>query len=207
MTNDTYEFEKRDTKLETYEWDNVWWEHTEKDDAPRVLYIGDSISYGTRKVINRMADGRLMVDHFGTSKAVDNSCFWDAIRLFAKQMRRCDAVLFNNGLHGFHLDDTTDYAEYYEKTVCFLREEFPSVPLILVLTTSLADAKMNARVQARNAAVLAVAERYGLRVLDFYAVSQAHPDLRLEDGVHFKTEGYEIFAQTMIDYLLPLMKA
>ena len=50
MSSYTYEFENRKTPLETYEWDNVWFEHTENDTDDRVVYIGDSISCATRKV-------------------------------------------------------------------------------------------------------------------------------------------------------------
>ena len=37
-----------------------------------------------------------------------------SVKLFAQQESRRDAVVFNNGLHGWHLDDSTEYAEHYE---------------------------------------------------------------------------------------------
>ena len=49
MGNFTYEREDRKTVLEKYEWDNVWVENTDNNESNRVLYIGDSISCGTRR--------------------------------------------------------------------------------------------------------------------------------------------------------------
>ena len=48
----TYESKTPSLALETFEWDNVWYEHTEDVVAKRFLYIGDSISVGTRGWIN-----------------------------------------------------------------------------------------------------------------------------------------------------------
>ena len=44
MEGFTYQWDERGARLETYEWDNVWWEHTEDRQAPRALIVGDSIS-------------------------------------------------------------------------------------------------------------------------------------------------------------------
>ena len=35
MEGFTYQWDERGARLETYEWDNVWWEHTEDRRAPR----------------------------------------------------------------------------------------------------------------------------------------------------------------------------
>ena len=204
MNSDTYEFERKNTVLETYEWDDLWWDHPEQTDVPRVAYIGDSISRATRKVIRPLADGQLFLDNFATSKALDNPCFLQALSLFATQQKRCDAVLFNNGLHGWHLEDATEYAEQYEKMVCVLREIFPDTPLILVLTTCLAKPEQDARVCKRNEAVRAIAEKYHLDLLDFYAVSKANAHWLLNDGVHFEKEGYLALAEHMLQFLLRL---
>ena len=56
MSNFTYETENTTKKLEKYEWDNVWFEHTENETADRVMYIGDSISCATRRVATAAAE-------------------------------------------------------------------------------------------------------------------------------------------------------
>ena len=41
---------------ECFEWDNTWIEYTDNTMSPRFLYIGDSISVGTRPAANALAD-------------------------------------------------------------------------------------------------------------------------------------------------------
>ena len=120
MSDFTYEADKRTPGLETYEWDNTWWEHAPDTSLPRVLFIGDSISCGHRRMVTPLLDGKAWVDGFGTSKAVDNPWFIRSLELFVSQMPHCEMILFNNGLHGFHLS-TEEYAKHYGRMVDELR--------------------------------------------------------------------------------------
>lgn len=194
MSQFTYEFGENKTPLETYEWDNVWIEQTGNLDANRVLYIGDSISCGTRQIATRVSENAYLFDGFGTSKALDNPFLFDAIHLFAAQLTKIETVIFNNGLHGWHLDDTTEYGEYYEKAIKFLLKEFDGKKIFLLLTTSVADAEREARVNARNEAVKKLAEKYNLPIIDLYSTAVEYASLRLDDGVHYSGEGYTKFA-------------
>ena len=198
MKNFTYEFENNLEKLETYEWDNVWWEHAATRNVPRVLYIGDSISCGTRRLATQTAEEKIYFDGFGTSKAVDNPFFPPSIRMFARQQGERSVVLFNNGLHGWHLDDSTEYAEEYEKTVKFLLDEFKGTPIVLLLTTSVADPERDRRVVTRNLAVSAIAEKYGLQTIDLYSIVKSNPALLVGDGVHLKPDGYQLLADALV---------
>ena len=200
MSQFTYENEAPKACLETYEWDNVWWEQTNKFDTPRVLYIGDSISCGTRRKATELSQGQFLFDGFGTSKAVDNPYLTSSIRIFAEQQRNRCAVLFNNGLHGWHLQDETEYKQYYEKMIRFLLDEFKDTPLLLVLTTHVANADRDARVVVRNRVVSELALKYGLSTVDLYAITNSQNDL-FTDGVHLKPEGYELLAKELIKSL------
>ena len=144
-----------------------------------------------------MTDCQILFDGFGTSKALDNPYFEDMLRLFAAQEGRRDAVLFNNGLHGFHLADETEYGDYYDKMVGFLVKEFQNTPIFILLTTHVADEAQNNRVLLRNQAARKVATAYNLPVIDLYAVSAAMPD-QLTDGVHFTETGYRALAKAII---------
>lgn len=185
---------------ETYEWDNTWIEHAHDSNRKRVLYIGDSISCGTRHIATNLTDCRILFDGFGTSKALDNPYFEGMLRLFAAQESRRDAVLFNNGLHGFHLDDKTEYRNDYDKMVQFLLSEFRNTPIFILLTTHVADEAQNKRVILRNLAATEVAKKYHLPTIDLYSVSAAMPD-QLTDGVHFTQSGYQALAQTILNAL------
>ena len=198
MNDMTYEFSTQKSTRETYEWDNVWWEQTSINDAPRVIYIGDSISCGTRRIATATANGEILFDGFGTSKALDNPFMFDSIRIFAAQQGYRNVVLFNNGLHGWHLDDEIDYAREYEKMVCFLMKEFEGTPILLVLTTHVANEERDARVQVRNRVVCELAEKYGLYAVDLYTVTKEHRELLGNDGVHFSKEGYQLLADVLV---------
>ena len=192
---------KNRQKLETFEWDNVWIEHAEKDDIKRVLYIGDSISCGTRGVATGMSKGKAYFDGFGTSKAVDNPFFCDSVRIFAEQEGYRSAVIFNNGLHGWHLDDEKEYPAEYRKIVEFLLDTFKGTPVFLVLTTHVADPDQEIRVKKRNEAVKNIAKEFSLSVIDFYSPSANNPSLLSADGVHFTQEGYGLLAKTALEAL------
>jgi hypothetical protein len=198
MSDFTYAFESRSEVLEKYEWDNVWWESTDVANVPRVLYIGDSISCATRKIATKVSGASLLFDGLGTSKAVDNPYFAPTIRSFASQQGGRAAVLFNNGLHGWHLDDRTEYRENYEKLLKFILSEFESTPVFIVLTTAVADPERDARVKERNKVVCELAEIYGLPVIDLYSVTDSHRDLISADGVHLSPEGYELLAKKLV---------
>ena len=194
----TYEFEDKGNQLETYEWDNVWWEHADKTGTPRILYIGDSISCATRRIATSASNGEIYFDGLGTSKAVDNPYLCDTIRLFAGQQGERSAILFNNGLHGWHLDDNTGYRNNYEKIIKFLINEFPQTPILLLLTTAVKDIARNARVIVRNQVVCELAELYNLPVIDAYSVIDDNRDLISADGVHLSPDGYKLLGNELI---------
>ena len=201
MQEFTYEKENIQTPLETYEWDNVWWEQAPDTEKKRILYIGDSISCGLRQILTELADNQFLVDGFGTSKGIDNPFFSDSVRLFAKQQKAREMILFNNGLHGFHLEDSTEYRMYYEKMVQFLMSEFANTPIILVLSTCVADEARNKRVIERNQSVMEIAKQYNLPVIDLYKASEKYLKFRREDGVHFNAEGYQKLAQIVLEQI------
>ncbi len=211
MSNFTYEEKDISTPLETFEWDNTWIDHTADTTSPRFLYIGDSISCGTRRVATIATGEKLLFDGFGTSKALDNPFLKDSVKLFAAQQPRRDAIIINNGLHGWHLDDKTEYKKHYKDFIEFLLEEFKGTPLFIVLTTNVVSKtyipngsdkeSREIRVKNRNAAALDLAKQYGLKVIDLYTLSAENPQLLCGDGVHFTTEGYEAVANKIITTL------
>ncbi|MBR7133283.1 MAG: SGNH/GDSL hydrolase family protein [Clostridia bacterium] len=184
--------------LETYEWDNTWIEKTAEKNAKRVLYIGDSISCGTRTEANKISAGEVVIDGFGTSKALDNTCFFPSVSLFAKQEPYRNAVIFNNGLHGWHIDEKK-YSQLYEEFLDKLINEFPSTPIAAVLTTFVTNPDYhNDRVLVRNELASEIARKKNIPVIDLYSVSHKNKDLLLGDGVHFSCEGYGELAKAVL---------
>lgn len=182
---------------EWIEWDNAWMEQTGNRDARRILYVGDSITVGTRGAVNGLGGGKVVFDNYGTSKALDNPYFFDSLRLFAAQQPSRAAVFFNNGLHGWHLSEE-EYERLYAAMLDQLMEAFPDVPVVPMLTTCSTSASYpNDRVEARNAIVTRLAEARGLSVIDLYTVACANRQ-HIADGVHFNGEGYKALAEELM---------
>lgn len=185
--------------LETYEWDNTWIEKANDIDSKRVLYIGDSISCGTRTFANKISNGEILFDGFGTSKALDNPYYFKSLSVFAEFEGKRNAVIFNNGLHGWHLSEE-NYERLYEEFLDKLLKEFCDVPVIPILTTFVTNADYhNDRVIARNEIVRKIAAAKGLEVIDLYSVSEKNKDMICGDGVHFLDCGYEELAKAVLN--------
>ena len=204
MSDFTYEKDSQIAELETYEWDNVWWEQAPKQDATRVLYIGDSISCALRRKATAVSNDELLFDGFGTSKAVDNPYFLPSVKSFATQQRERRVVIFNNGLHGWHLTEEA-YGEHYKKLVTALKAEFSDCVIALVLTTAITDKERNERVKVRNEKVKEIAKELSLPIIDLNEVSAKNISLISGDGVHFTDKGYDVMATFLVDKVRKLI--
>ena len=198
MEKYTYETTTLQQRLETYEWDSTWIELANREHDHRILYIGDSISCGIRVPATNLTGKKILFDGFGTSKSLDNPYFFDSLKLFAAQQQTRRAVIFNNGLHGWHMDDETEYRYYYEEMIKFLLKEFADTPLYIVLTTHITDSEREARVIRRNRVATELAEKYNLKVIDLYRVSLESAELLDSGGVHWVPEGYEVLAKEIL---------
>ncbi|MBQ8814769.1 MAG: hypothetical protein IJZ85_09775 [Lachnospiraceae bacterium] len=205
MNDFTYEYRDKDKKdmykglYETYGWDNTWIERLSNKESKRVLYIGDSISARARRPATALTGEKILFDGFATSKNLDNPYFKKALLVFEEQLIRTDAVMFNNGLHGWHLSDDEEYYFYYEEMVQFLSEHFKGLPLFIVLTTCVTDKEREKRIMERNRSAVRVAEKYGLPVIDLFTVSKEYFHLISQDGVHFTPEGDEVLARSIVE--------
>ena len=198
MSDFTYENKESKSVYETYEWDNTWIEHANDTMSKRVLYIGDSISCGVRRIATEVTKEEIMFDGFGTSKGIDNPYLVDSIKLFASQEPKQDVVLFNNGLHGWHLEDDTEYREHFETVIKALIDNFKENPVMVVLTTYIANKDRNNRVIERNKAAVEVAKKYGVPVIDLYAEAKKYQKFLKSDGVHFLKQGYVKLAKKIV---------
>lgn len=198
MSDFTYETENRESKYETYEWDNIWIEHVSETGRKRAAYIGDSISVETRRIATVRTEEKILFDGFGTSKALDNPYFKDSIRLFFSQVPNIDTVLFNNGLHGWHLKDETEYRALYDEMVSFILGEIKDAKFFILLTTAVAKGEDNERVKLRNISAREIAEKYSVPVVDLYDITSKNISEISADGVHPTEPLYEKIADEII---------
>ena len=193
--------------LEEIEWTQYWVEDTRRD-KKRVLLIGDSISVGYRSEVHKRLGGEAYVTAISTSKALDNPVLIREIDFYARaEDFEYEAIQFNNGLHGDHLDDV-GYREGYEKVILYFQENYPSIPLILALSTPVTVngdpatlAPLNDVVLRRNQIVRELAEKYGLLVNDLYECVIGQTELFAGDGYHYKKPGYEKMSEQIVALL------
>lgn len=201
---DTYQESNTASIRENFEWDRLWWEHTEDNTKKRVLVIGDSISSNFRWRMVDELKGEIHPDGFSSSKALDNPYLLESIKLFNKQSPKYDAVYVNNGLHGWHLS-ADEYKKYYKEYLTALKELFGEAQLFVGLTTPVRNkenmaefGERNVEVLKRNQAALEIAGELDLKTIDMYSVLLDHPDL-CTDGVHQTEEGNTLLAKKVIE--------
>ena len=187
--------------LEEKEWTQVWLDEAMDTTTPRVLLVGDSIFNGIISNIITMVDGTVLFDSFCSSKAVDNPYLIEELELFMRQEGHRKVIVFNNGLHGWHLDDEIRYEEGYEKIISSLKEKYPDTQIVVSLTTAIKDEHLP-RVLVRNEVAKKIASKYQCPVMDMYAESKKQEQWMAEDGIHFLYEGYRALSRFIIDYVV-----
>ncbi len=190
------------TKLETTEWTNLWYEHANDSETPRVLLIGDSISMGYRHLVEENLGGKYHVTCISTSKALDNPYLLRELSLLTEQDDLTYSIVhFNNGAHGSHLNPD-QYEAYYDRFIRTLKAMFPDAKFIMATTTHMMDDEYNRSSLLRNERAMKLAAKYELAVDDLYPVGAEHPELHCEDRVHFTDEGWAVLAKKVTEAIL-----
>jgi lysophospholipase L1-like esterase len=124
-------------------------------------------------------------------------------------------IHFNNGLHGWHLNDK-QYEEGLRKYVRFLmKKKANNCQLVFSLSTPYPSKKeniklneeMNPVVLERNRIAMKVMSDYDIPVIDLYVLVEPKLEkysIRKGD-LHYKKEGYELMAGKISSKILELM--
>lgn len=186
-------------KKETFEWICSRQDHNDKEDLPRVLLIGDSITRGYESIVCNRLRGTAYVDYIATSYAIDSKSYYNLIKSIFSY-NKYDLVHFNNGLHGIHVSP-----KIYKKRLEKVLKMFSNTKVVMALTTQLfyegkseIEKKWFQRVNERNESMLEIAKEYGISVDDLYTISCTLQKGDLYgDGVHFSNSGYEILSDAV----------
>jgi lysophospholipase L1-like esterase len=183
-------------RKEAFEWICSRQDHNDKNDLPRVLLIGDSITRGYESIVTNRLRGSVYVDYLATSYAIDSKSYYELIKS-VYSYNQYDLVHFNNGLHGIHVAP-----KIYEKKLEKMIKLFAKSKVVIALTTHLFYEGKNdfevtwlQRVAERNKIMLELSKKYGLNVDDLYTISSKFcEDDLYGDGVHFLSSGCEILS-------------
>ncbi len=199
----TYEEKDTKSKIETYEWEYAWRDRFETD--KRILIIGDSISVGYRGLIAEASGGVWRADGLATSKGIDNEYFKSALDSFIEQREKYDFMIFNNGLHGWHLS-AEEYGRCYKEFIMYLLQK--NIPLAIVLTTPAREKnntaffdRRNYEVIKRNTCAAKTAEELNIPIIDNYTLLADKRELFSNDGIHLSKEGYMLIAKNICNHI------
>ena len=105
-------------KKEQYEWIYSWCDEADKNDLPRVLLIGDSITNGYYQKVKELLKGKVYCDYMSCSYAIDTDMYTILVKTFAKNSKY-DLIHINNGLHGIHISKR-GYKSRFEKLIKYM---------------------------------------------------------------------------------------
>ena len=200
-------FRNRQAKREDIEWCDVWMPNMNRQDLPRVLLIGDSITRAYYKGVEENLRGMAYCARIATSKAVGDPALTMELRAFLSEAK-FDVIHFNVGMHGWDYSED-EYRKYLPELLKVIRKNAPEAKLIWASTTLVRKDQdrgpTNARIRARNALAQKYFTRERIPIDDLSTLMAAHQDLHSDD-VHFNSEGAALQAKQValeIEKFLP----
>ncbi len=191
---------------ERYEWIHSWSDEAPRKDLPRVLLVGDSITYFYQEKVREKLRGKYYVDYVATSYAIDTPFYNALVKSFAKDTTY-SIIHFNHGLHGIHMEKET-YKNGVENLLNGIKKE--GMKIILALSTKVnkqgneeLDEIWTARVAERNEAMQELAKKYGYSIDDLHTLSVGIPkEYRNEDGTHYLEAVVNDFADRVVESII-----
>jgi hypothetical protein len=179
---------------ERIEWADIWVTDADKEDLPRVLLIGDSITRGYFGEVEKHLAGKAYCARLTTSKCVSDPFFPDEVKLLLKQYRFA-VIHFNHGLHGWGYTEE-QYRDGLLRLMKTFREHGAGAKLIWATTTPIRNrddlqqmGERTERVKARNQIAAEIMKEAGIATDDLHGLVEQHPDWQSGDGVHFNGKG------------------
>ncbi|MEE9369117.1 MAG: right-handed parallel beta-helix repeat-containing protein [Pontiella sp.] len=180
---------------EPIEWTDIWVTNADKDDLPRVLFVGDSIVKGYFRAAEKGLDGKANCARLATSAFISHEDFIGNLETLLKRYS-WDVIHINNGLHGWDYTEQ-QYRDGFPALAALLKTHAKDATIVWALTTPLRERdnlarirmESTARVRNRNEIAAAFAKKQGWRISDLFSLSIDHADHHRGDGTHFSPKG------------------
>jgi hypothetical protein len=119
--------------LEPIEWTDIWVTNANRDDLPRVLFVGDSITRGYFKSAEKQLNGQANCARFATSAFIAHQDFLDGLKILLDRYD-FDVLHINNGLHGWDYTEE-QYRDGFPALLKLLNEHASGATVIWAMTT------------------------------------------------------------------------
>jgi hypothetical protein len=196
-----------DPPRESTEWTDAWFPHTNEQNLPRVLLIGDSITRAYYAGVEEQLKGKAWVARIATSKAIGDPALLAELAVFMGEAK-FDVVHLNIGMHGWSYTEE-EYGRGLPALLAAVRKGAPGAKIIWGQTTPIrADREKgasNARIAERNRIAREFFSREGVPVDDLHALMLPHSDLHSDD-IHFAKAGNALLSVQVageVERLLP----
>ena len=197
---------------ERIEWVDMWVTDADKDDLPRVLLIGDSITRGYFGEVEKHLTGKAYCARLATSKCVSDPSFLDEVQLLLKHYRFA-VIHFNNGLHGWGYTEE-QYQQGLAETVDAIKKQAADAQLIWATTTPVRErgdlkkfGERTERVKVRNRLAAEIMQARDIPTDDLYGLVEDQSGWYSEDGTHFNTQGKAAQAEQVAESVAELLSA
>jgi hypothetical protein len=195
---------------ERIEWADIWVTNANKDDLPRVLLVGDSITRGYFAEVEKHLAGKAYCARLTTSKCVSDPSFVDEVQLLLKHYKFA-VVHFNNGLHGWGYTEE-QYRDGLTETVDAIRRHAGDAKLIWATTTPVRQGndlkkfgERTERVRVRNKFAAEIMKERNIPTNDLFGLVEEHPDWYSSDGTHFNAKGKSAQAKQVAEGVAKLL--
>ena len=192
-------------RKEDFEWIHSWCDLAKNNDLPRVLLIGDSITWGYQEKVRNCLKGFCYVDFLSTSYSIDNPFYSKLIKNFVTNSSY-DLVHFNFGLHGKHISEKS-FNTRIRKILSFIEDNCKKLVIgNITNVNNVGNKKPNLswtkRVNERNKIYNQIALENNIKINDLHELALSFDkSLRKDDGVHYEDQGYEIFAKKVSEFI------
>jgi hypothetical protein len=195
---------------ERIEWADIWVTDANKNDLPRVLLVGDSITRGYFADVEKRLAGNAYCARLTTSKCVSDPSFTDEVQLLLKHYKFA-VIHFNNGLHGWGYSEV-QYRDGLMKTMDVIRKQAGDAKLIWATTTQVRErsdlkkfGERTERVKVRNQMAAKIMKERDIPTNDLFGLVVEHSDWHSSDGVHFNGKGKEAQAKQVAETVAKLL--
>lgn len=185
---------------ERIEWIDIWVTDADKEDLPRALLVGDSITRGYFGDVEKQLSGKAYCARLTTSKCVSDPSFNDDLQVLLKQYK-FSVIHFNNGLHGWGYSEE-QYRDGLLQTLAAVKKHAGDAKFIWATTTPVRESsnlqqfgERTERVKARNKIAAEIMQKHDIPTNDLYGLVEQHSDWHSGDGVHFNGQGKEAQAK------------
>ena len=120
-------------RRERIEWSDIWVVNANKDNLPRVLLVGDSITRQYFGTVEKALEGEANLARCTTSKFLGAPDYLPELEILLRSYR-FDVIHINNGLHGFGYTEG-QYKDGFPPLLGSLKKYAPDATLIWATTT------------------------------------------------------------------------